>query len=201
MTAPFRPCDHCDKPAVVHNTAIVKGVLHESHLCEEHASAAGIQVPQTPVIGKLIAQFTASTGTPGAQSAPGSPAARTKGPTCARCGMNYSEYRQHGVLGCGDCYEAFAATLDVVLDRAHGACQHVGKAPATVGDALQRAAVLQQLLRELDASVRAEQYERAAKLRDQIKEMRPGSGGGAAADTTPGASTQTATTPRGGDRS
>ncbi len=196
MTAPFRPCDHCDKPAVVHNTAIVKGVLHESHLCEEHASAAGIQVPQTPVIGKLIAQFTASTGLPGAQ---GAPAARTKGPTCPRCGMNYSEYRQHGVLGCGDCYQSFASTLDVVLDRAHGACQHVGKAPAQVGDALQRAAVLQQLLRELEASVRAEQYERAAKLRDQIKEMRPGSGG-ASPDAAPSASSQATSTPRGGDR-
>lgn len=163
MTAPFRPCDHCDKPAVVHNTAIVNGVMHEMHLCEEHAGAAGIQVPDSPAIGKLIAKFTVPTPT------------KAKGPTCARCGLTYAEYRQHGVLGCGDCYQAFSATLDVVLERAHGcAAQHIGKAPAKVGDAQQRAAVLQQLLRELEEAVRAEQYERAAHLRDQIKGMRPG---------------------------
>ncbi|MBL9140493.1 MAG: UvrB/UvrC motif-containing protein, partial [Phycisphaerae bacterium] len=96
------------------------------------------------------------------------------------------QYRQHGVLGCGDCYEAFSSTLAVVLDRAHGgATQHVGKAPAKVGDALQRAAVLQQLLRDLEEAVRAEQYERAARLRDQVKEMRPGAGATTTADALP----------------
>lgn len=162
MAAPFRPCDHCSQPAVVHNTVIVNGTMHEVHLCEEHANAAGIQIPGAPPIGKLLEQF----------AVPG--AARTKGPVCQRCGMSYAEHRTQGVLGCADCYQAFAATLQVVLDRAHGSTQHVGKAPPRVGDSQQRAAVLQQMLRELDEAVRAEQYERAARLRDRIKEMRPG---------------------------
>lgn len=171
MTPPFRPCDHCDKPAVVHNTAIVNGVMHEAHLCEEHAQAVGIQLPASPAIGKLIAQFTVA--------AP----ARARGPVCARCGMTYAEHRQHGVLGCGDCYEAFGKTLSVVLERAHGCeAQHVGKAPPRVADAHQRTAMLKQLLQDLEEAVRAEQYERAARLRDQMKELRPGAGAPAAGE-------------------
>lgn len=153
---------------MVHNTFIVNGVMHEVHLCEEHANAAGIQIPGSPPVAKLLGEIaTASSTTP----------ARARGPACPRCGMTYAEHRQSGVLGCADCYEAFSSTLNVVLERAHGgSAQHVGKAPTRVGDWQQRAAVLQKMLRELEEAVKAEQYERAAKLRDQIKTMRPGGG-------------------------
>jgi protein arginine kinase activator len=166
MAAPFKSCDHCERAAVVHNTFIVNGVMHEVHLCEEHANAAGIQVPGSPPVAKLLGEIAAASS---------NPPAKTKGPACPRCGMTYAEHRQSGVLGCADCYEAFASTLNVVLERAHGgSAQHVGKAPTRVGDWQQRAAVLQKMLRDLEEAVKAEQYERAAKLRDQIKTMRPG---------------------------
>lgn len=177
MTAPFRPCDRCSKPAVVHNTAIVNGVMHEQHLCEEHAAEAGIQVPGASALGPLFAKLAvAATATPRG----------TKGPTCTRCGMSFADYRQHGLLGCGDCYQAFATTLKVVLERAHGCdAQHVGKAPPRVGEAQRRTALLQQMMKELDEAVRTEQYERAAKLRDQVKALRPGGSGDAPQACTP----------------
>lgn len=163
MTAPFRPCDRCEKPAVVHNTTIVGGVLNEVHLCEEHATEANIPATGATGLGAIVEQLTVKL--------PGG----AKGPSCSRCGMKWAEYRQHGVMGCGDCYEAFAVTLDVVLERAHGgAVQHVGKAPTREDDARQRAALLARLLKELEEAVRAEQYERAAALRDEIKALRPG---------------------------
>lgn len=170
MAAPFRSCDQCDKPAVVHSTVIVNGVLSETHLCEQHAAAQGIRASAGQALPALIGELVAVQPV----------TARVKGPVCERCGMTYAEHRQKGVLGCSDCYEAFATTLNVVLERAHGGTvQHVGKAPGRVGDAQQRAAVLQNMLRELDEAVRAEQYERAAKLRDQIKTMRPAAARGA----------------------
>jgi protein arginine kinase activator len=61
-----------------------------------------------------------------------------------------------------------------VIERAHGgASEHIGNVPARTDDANQRAALLQQLLRELETAVSAEQYERAAQLRDRIKDLRP----------------------------
>ena len=62
MPAPFRPCDHCAKPAVVHNTVIVGGKVTEVHLCEEHASAAGIQMPGHAPIDALLARAAVSAG-------------------------------------------------------------------------------------------------------------------------------------------
>ena len=43
-----------------------------------------------------------------------------------------------------------------------------------MNEARERATQLQQLLRELEEAVAAEQYERAARLRDQVKSIRPG---------------------------
>jgi protein arginine kinase activator len=176
MSAPFRPCDRCDKPAVVHNTTIEGGVLNEVHLCEEHAAEANIPATGAASLGAMVAQLTVKIP------------AGSKGPACPRCGMKWAEYRQHGVLGCGECYAAFATTLNMVLERAHGgAAQHVGKTPARVDAARQRAAVLQRMLQELEEAVRAEQYERAAALRDEIKALRPGTPGTSGSPGAPGA--------------
>lgn len=163
MAAPFRPCDHCAKPAVVHNTVIVNGKMAEVHLCEDHATAAGIQMPGHAPIHQLLGQLAQQVGQ-----------ARPRGPACPECGHTFHDFKTSGLLGCPACYEAFAGTVSPVIERAHGgATEHVGKAPARAGDGRQRAALLQQLVRELDAAVAAEQYERAAQLRDRIKEMRP----------------------------
>lgn len=162
MAAPFRPCDHCAKPAVVHNTVIVDGKMTEVHLCEDHAGAAGIQMPGHAPIHQLLGQL--------AQAG----AARPRGPVCGQCGHTFHDLKTTGLLGCAACYETFATTLATVIERAHGgASEHVGSAPTRAEDSKQRAALLGQLLRELEQAVVAEQYERAARLRDQIKELRP----------------------------
>jgi protein arginine kinase activator len=167
MAAPFRPCDHCPKPAVVHNTAIVNGQMTEVHLCEEHAQAAGIQMPGQAPIHQLLGQL-AQVG-----------AARPRGPSCPECGHSFHDFKTSGLLGCAACYEAFASTVAPVIERAHGgATEHVGSAPTRADDARQRAALLQQLLRELEQAVSAEQYERAAQLRDKIKDLRPAAAAG-----------------------
>ena len=72
------------------------------------------------------------------------------------------------------CSLAFASTVAPVIERAHGgATEHVGSAPAGADESKRRAALLVQLLRELEQAVAAEQYERAAHLRDRIRDLRP----------------------------
>jgi protein arginine kinase activator len=169
MAAPFRPCDHCAKPAVVHNTVIVNGNMTEVHLCEEHAAAAGINMPGHAPIHQLLGQL--------AQAG----AARPKSPACGECGHTFHDFKTSGLLGCAACYDAFASTVAPVIERAHGgATEHVGSAPAGADEAKQRAALLVQLLRELEQAVAAEQYERAAQLRDRIKDLRPAGAPGTA---------------------
>ena len=162
MAAPFRPCDHCAKPAVVHNTIIVDGKMNEVHLCEDHAGAAGIQMPGQAPIPQLLGQLAQVAGT------------RPRGPVCPECGHTFHDFKTTGLLGCPACYDAFAATVGPVIERSHGgASEHIGNVPARADDDNQRAAILQQLLLELETAVSAEQYERAAQLRDRIKDLRP----------------------------
>ena len=59
-----------------------------------------------------------------------------------------------------------------------GALQHVGRAPTRAAGDAQRSALLKKLMRDLEAAVAAEQYERAARLRDAIKDLRPQPAGG-----------------------
>jgi len=158
-------CDHCDKPAVVHEVVIKGGITTEVHLCMEHAAAKGYQVPNAPVT-QLLAQFVGQL--PAVQiSARREPAAQAR---CPSCGLAFAEFRQSGVLGCPGCYEAFMPQLGAVIERAQaGAVHHVGRTPKHLEGMADRVAMRQRLLHELDAAVAAEQYERAASLRDQLQ--------------------------------
>lgn len=160
-------CDHCDKPAVVHEVHIRNGKMSEVHLCVEHARAAGKLPGVAPTIAgaapeTMLSEEAASTG----RSAP--KLGRT-GVVCRCCGLAFHELRQGGLLGCPDCYEQFGATLAKIIERAQsGAVHHVGKTPRRGGGMIDLHAVRQRLVRELELAVAAEQYERAAKLRDRI---------------------------------
>ena len=160
-------CDHCDKPAVVHEVVIKAGVTSEVHLCAEHAAQKGYQVPTVPVT-QLLAQF--------AGPIPGVAAAQARRPAaasrCPGCGLGFAEFRQTGVLGCQGCYDAFMPQIATVIERAQaGAVHHVGRTPRRLEGLADRAAMRSKLLQELDAAVTAEQYERAASLRDRLKNL------------------------------
>jgi protein arginine kinase activator len=163
-------CDHCDKPAVVHEVVIKGGVTSEVHLCAEHAAQKGYQVPTVPVT-QLLAQF--------AGQVPAIAASQSRRPAtparCGGCGLGFAEFRQTGVLGCPGCYEAFMPQIATVIERAQsGAVHHVGRAPRRLEGLADRAAARSRLVQELEAAVTAEQYERAASLRDQLKKLGEG---------------------------
>jgi protein arginine kinase activator len=163
MAAPFRKCDKCDQPACVHHTVIVNGKATVVRLCEKHANEAGVGAAGHVSIHQLLGNL-AQTG-----------AARPKGPACPDCGHTFHDYKSTALLGCPSCYRTFASTLEVAIERTQGGgTQHVGRTPPGMNEARERATQLQQLLRELEEAVAAEQYERAARLRDRIKEVRPG---------------------------
>jgi len=165
-------CDLCNKPAVVHEVTVRGGVKKEVHLCETHAREAGIVMPGQQPINQLLTQFVIS------QS--GKPVrAATK--SCTGCGLSFSQFRQTGRVGCAECYGAFEAELGPLIERAqNGGTHHSGKTPRRAGASVDRQLLIQRLIKELDHAVAAEQYERAATLRDRLNSMdvpaRTGSG-------------------------
>jgi protein arginine kinase activator len=161
-----RKCDKCDKRATHHAVEIIKGQKIEKHLCDEHAAAEGLSVVkavQTP-INELLTNFVKlhSGGTPG----------EAGDPKCGNCGLSFAEFRESSLLGCPQCYTAFEAQLAPLLERAHeGATHHVGKTPNRAGAGEQKQQQLLRLRKRLTDAVTAEDYEQAAKLRDQIHKM------------------------------
>lgn len=164
-------CQNCHKnEATVHLTQIVDGKAEKFHLCEECAAQKGIDVSGGPMdlggmMEKLkdqLAHLKEDLEKP--RPAPG-PAA------CPACGMTRTEILKKGRLGCDRCYDVFAAEmLPVVVSLQHGD-QHLGKVPKRSSLRLKSSVEAARLRRELDKAVAGENYELAAKLRDQIKAL------------------------------
>jgi protein arginine kinase activator len=158
-------CDHCDNPAVVHEVTVKNGVKEEIHLCEEHAQEAGVSLPPHQPINKLLTQFVIS-------KAGSSRTASRK--ACPHCGLTFGRFRQLGTLGCPACYDAFEKQLAPLIERAQNeATHHRGKTPQRAGTSIDRQLQVQQLVKELNEAVAAEQYERAAELRDRLRTIDP----------------------------
>ncbi|HEX7010178.1 MAG TPA: UvrB/UvrC motif-containing protein [Phycisphaeraceae bacterium] len=159
-----RKCDHCDRPATHHSVEIVKGQKIEKHLCDLHAAEDGLSVKaaHTP-INELLTNFVKLHSGGGTTQA-------SLELTCGECGLTFSQFRQSSLLGCPSCYKAFEGPLSPLLERAHeGGSHHVGKVPRRAGAGEQRQAQLTRMRKRLDEAVSAEDYELAARLRDDIR--------------------------------
>jgi protein arginine kinase activator len=159
-------CERCNKTATVHETEIQGGKKIERHLCEQCAREAQTMPPGKPhtPINELLTNFVlAHSGL-------------TKEPntTCPQCGMTWAEFRQSGLLGCEADYAFYDKDLSPLLQRAHeGATHHLGKVPTRRGGTsvpAKRQLDVARLRKELARAVESEDYERAAKIRDQIRQ-------------------------------
>ncbi len=154
-------CDKCDKPATIHLTDIVDGKKNEVHLCEDCAAAEGLTVKASVPLSQLLEEFVL-------QKSP----AQEPEAKCDACGMTFSEFRRKGLLGCPNDYDVFSAQLEPLLERAHGpSTQHIGRVPSQAGSDQQKQTAILRLRGALRSAVADEDYERAARLRDQIKEL------------------------------
>lgn len=148
-------------------TEITNGKKVEKHYCDSCPKLTGEALSgktHTP-INELLNNFVlAHSGASPRESAV----------TCESCGITWSDFKQSGLLGCENDYAIFEKELTAIIQRAHeGATHHVGKVPArraSGGTIVTRKRTnLARLRKELATAVEAEDYERAASLRDQIR--------------------------------
>ena len=160
-------CDLCDNIALVHETVINNGVNRTVHLCAAHAAERGYELP----LGLPQVQIITKVETTAGRSDAAKPTR-----VCTGCGLSLSEYRKSGVLGCEHCYDAFGSFLAKVIERAQaGATKHSGRVPDDHRGAAARTARRESLLTALQAAVKSEQYEEAARLRDELHTLGPSS--------------------------
>ena len=165
-------CQFCENAATVHLTKIVKGTKgkQEVHLCERCARKHNLIPDQaTPhvdlkaLLGLLLGPLQQTHAHPQQQ-----PAAEPLALTCPTCGLKYEQFRAEGRLGCPDDYLAFQSALEPLLERIHRSQVHAGKLPLAVRRG-NRETELKDLKKKMKAAAKAENYEEAAKLRDQIR--------------------------------
>ncbi|MGE5484216.1 MAG: UvrB/UvrC motif-containing protein [Ignavibacteriales bacterium] len=161
-------CEECGKrPATVHVQKIVNGQKSESHLCQECATSKGelnIFLQPFSVNSLLSAMLGAEAASPKAVTG-------EKGTRCSVCGLGYEDFARIGKLGCGNCYEAFQKPLGGLLRRIHGSDRHVGKVPTKGDQGASARRELEDLRTQLSRAVEAEEYEKAAAIRDKIREI------------------------------
>lgn len=186
-------CANCGKrEAEILIKQISGSAVHTCALCRECAEKLGIVSADAATV-----TISFSVGDGGAAQARHRRAAykrekeeREDALVCPECGMSYARFRESGLLGCERCYEAFRVPLGELLQDRQGAESHWGgsfsdfadiavpqmieeRAARSVSDR-QSPADVARLERELSKAVDAEDYERAANIRDMLAALRGG---------------------------
>ncbi len=165
-------CQACGKKtATTHIKTIVNGRLTQYYVCEDCAREKGY--------GNLFDTWDLGFGTMLGgligKNHEEDPVLR-----CKKCGASFSEIAKTGNLGCEECYKTFRRQLLPLIQRIHGTVRHKGKRPG--GSALRIAdpnrqivpvqrSSLEEKKRLLQKAIEAQEFEKAAVLRDEIKEM------------------------------
>jgi len=90
---------------------------------------------------------------------------------CPQCGFSQADFKKLGRFGCPECYETFSEGLDNLLKTMHKGTRHVGKVPAAFSGVQTMKERLERLQQELARAIQEENFERAAVLRDEIKNL------------------------------
>ena len=155
-------CDVCKmNDAAVFLTQIVDGKMQKVNLCEGCSKEKGVQDPTGFALADLLLGIGAAE-----EIEKGGSSTR-----CPVCGFTQADFKKTGRLGCSSCYLAFADGLNSLLKAMHKGTSHVGKLPARAQQTLALSDRMKTLTENLRKAVQEENYETAAALRDEIKEL------------------------------
>jgi protein arginine kinase activator len=124
----------------------------------------------------------------------------TQGLICSKCGCTPMSFKETGRLGCSNCYKDLKLLVDGIVESAQKGMFHKGKKPKSqttvevekflemekLNDAPAAESVVRKkrksssgstaetLRKKLEDAIKAEKYEEAAKLRDEIRGLKGG---------------------------
>lgn len=148
-------CEKCGKEgACIHYTQIINGKQSELHLCAECGSKMGYW-SAAPIFGKGFFEAPAGYGTN----------------SCPLCGQTLGQFKSQRKMGCEKCYSNFSEFLEPIMDKIQLGRRHIGKMPRGVNPAARQMRELDRIKAQLADAVKAEEYEKAATLRDKIRKM------------------------------
>lgn len=93
--------------------------------------------------------------------------------SCDKCGYDFNMYLKTGLFGCPNCYDSFSPKLDELLYNYHGKTRHVKSDNENIKNSINsKEELILNLQNELNIAIENEEYEKAAVLRDKIKEIK-----------------------------
>jgi len=170
-------CENCNKnDATIHYTEIVNGVMSEHHICGECAKELDLSYYSDGLsselpFAKLLTGLLASKMLLQQESNN-----LMTHVICPKCGMNYDEFTKVGKFGCAECYNVFGPLIEEHMKKLHGNSAHTGKKYRNQENTTEEIddfhKDLEILNAKLNESIKLENYEEAAKFRDEIKEIK-----------------------------
>ncbi|GAB6178941.1 UvrB/UvrC motif-containing protein [Desulfotomaculum defluvii] len=163
-------CDRCQqRPAEVHFTQIVNNTKKQMNLCSACASELQAESfgfsPQLNLhdflAGLINHHFTGSSIKANAM-----PQIH-----CEKCGSSENQVAKSGLFGCSECYSRFGERVRPLLKRIHGSSAHTGKVPKRTGGTALITKEIRVLKSQLQEAISIEEFEKAASIRDRIKEL------------------------------
>ena len=155
-------CQKCiNHEATTHIVENINGLKNEYYLCADCASGYHSAVNPFEDFDKILTNMFFV------------PAKISAFPIlkCPTCGADLEFLEETGKVGCSDCYNALSESLAPYIEKLHHGLEYKGKIPEKAGKLLKKKRELENLKNELKAAVEDQEYEKAAELRDKIKEM------------------------------
>ncbi len=155
-------CDVCKcNDAAVFLTQILEGKMQKVNLCDGCSKEKGVQDPTGFALADLLLGIGAAE-----EIEKGAPTQK-----CGVCGFTQADFKKTGRLGCSACYITFSEGLGSLLKAMHKGTEHVGKLPQRASREIELSDRMRTLTENLRKAVAEENYETAASLRDQIKQL------------------------------
>src|SRR5690625_1342367 len=167
-------CQECHKrPATLHFTQVIHGNKTEIHVCEVCAKEKGYMSHSEEVYSLhnlLTGLFNFDSSEWSNQKK--ASFQEIKDTQCPKCEMTLAEFKRVGKFGCSECYHTFSSQLDPIFRRVHsGNTTHLGKIPKRKGGHLHLKKEMESLRTDLQVLIQNEEFEKAAVVRDEIKEL------------------------------
>lgn len=159
------PCQQCGKKDAVIQISVAAGSSQNSYqLCSECAGKLGVHTQQqsAPVLNELYQSLLHGNNRL---------RRRMDESRCRQCGTPFGEIRRTQRAGCPSCYGAFSSGIRQLLSLGEQSVSYTGRLPRRV-DALRRIFVVREQLRDqLEAAVASEDFEAAARIREDMHRL------------------------------
>ena len=165
-------CEECHQNEAVYTISVMMGeAMTQRHLCADCMAKMNMNIASgnmQKLLGAILNAINRGEQPEEGEKVPDD----QPDITCPRCRMTLSKFIKTGRLGCPDCYQAFAAQLHPMLLQIHGRVQHAGRKPLQSETDQRSRYEQEELTRQLQLAVNAEDYAHAAEIRDRLRALR-----------------------------